>query len=570
MFKRIEFKTWLLILLGTLTWSLTMVKSGLTYSYGMGFWGANGHDGIWHIALINSLAKGSWNIPVFSGSPIQNYHIGFDLFVAILHKITLLPVELLYFQILPPLFALLIGLFGYLFVYEWRKSKIQAFWATFFIYFAGSWGWLVNLLRGQEIGGESIFWSQQSISTLINPPFAFSLIILFISLWMLESRIRNHELGKRNLFILSILFGMLIEIKVYAGVLVLGALFTAGIWQVVKERQFHYLKIFAGSFIISLIVFLPLFNPYVKTLVFQPFWFLDTMMAISDRFYWPKFAEALENYKLAHNYFKLILAYVVAFLIFWYGNLGTRSLKEFLVWKWIKKFPYISPIEVFIATIIIVGVVFPMLFLQEGTPWNTIQFLYYSLMFSGILAGISFGEWMEKMANDKWPMINVLILILLTVPTSLSTLKQYLPSRPPAKLSNQELEALHFLELQPDGIVLTYPYDSIKAKEAENNPPRPLYLYESTAYVSAFSKKQTFLEDEVNLNITGYDWRTRRMEVDEFYKSLDEEFVFNFLRSYNIRYIYWLKGQRATEGETQLGVTRIFENGEVDIYKVTQ
>lgn len=564
--KQINLNSILLIITGTIIWSLTMVKSGFQYSYGMGFWGPNGHDGVWHIALIKSLANGSWEIPIFAGQQLQNYHIGFDLFVAMFHKLTFIPVHVLYFQILPPLFALLAGIFSYLFVYEWKKSQSQAFWATFFIFFGGSWGWLVNLIRGNDFVGESMFWAQQSISTLVNPPFALSLVILFAGLWLLEINKKQKTISKRNFLIVSLLFGLLIEIKVYAGILILGGLFTAGIWQLLKGRGIALLKVFTGSLIISLLVFLPLFNPTVKTLVFQPFWFLDTMMAISDRLYWPKFAEALLNYRTGGNYIKLILAYGVAFLIFWYGNLGTRALKEIQVWKWAKNFPKNSSIEILIATIIITGLMFPMLFLQEGTPWNTIQFLYYSLMFSGILAGIAFGEWMEKVSRIKYLVFSIL-LILLTVPTTIGTLTQYLPSRPPAKLSNEEIAALQFLELQPHGVVLTYPYDPIKAKEAESNPPRPLYLYESTAYVSAFSGKPTYLEDEVNLNITGYDWRSRRLEVEEFYKSMDEEFVYHFLRNNNIKYVYWLKGQRAVKGESQLGIEKIFENEEVEIYR---
>lgn len=566
--KNLDVSSWLLILIGTCIWSLTMVKSGFVYSYGMGFWGPNGHDGIWHIALIKSLVNGSWDIPIFAGEFLQNYHIGFDLFVAILHKLTFIPVQVLYFQILPPLFAILIGIFAYLFVYEWKKSRLQALWTTFFIYFGGSWGWVVNLFRGEPVSGESMFWSQQSVSTLVNPPFAMSLLMLFAGLWILEVRSKKQEARKRDLFIASILFGLLIEVKVYAGILVLGGLFTAGLWQLFKGQGITLLKVFTGSLIISVLVFLPLFNPDVKTLVFQPFWFLDTMMAISDRLYWPKFAEALQNYRTGGNYIKLILAYGVAFLIFWYGNLGTRALKEIQVWKWAKSFPKNTPTEILIATIIIIGLLFPLFFLQEGTPWNTIQFLYYSLMFSGILAGIAFGEFVENRAGRKWQIANSLLLVLLTVPTTIGTLGQYLPSRPPAKLSHEELQALSFLESQPYGVVLTYPYDSYKAKEAEQNPPRPLYLYESTAYVSAFSGKPVFLEDEVNLNITGYDWKTRRLEVEEFYKSMDEMFVYDFLRTNNIHYIYWLKGQRAVKGETQLGIEKIFENSEVDVYKV--
>ena len=113
----------LIIFLGSLSWVLTMVKSGLVYSYGMGFWGPNGHDGVWHLALIESLAKGSRAMPVFPGEVIKNYHIGFDLILATLYRLTGVSPVNLYFQIIPPLLALSIGILTYKFVYEWTNSK---------------------------------------------------------------------------------------------------------------------------------------------------------------------------------------------------------------------------------------------------------------------------------------------------------------------------------------------------------------------------------------------------------------------------------------------------------------
>src|SRR4030067_1868542 len=77
-----------LILLGSLSWSLTMVKSGLLKDFGIGFWGPNGHDGVWHIALAKSLARGSWEVPVFAGETLMNYHIGFYLLLAVFNKLT--------------------------------------------------------------------------------------------------------------------------------------------------------------------------------------------------------------------------------------------------------------------------------------------------------------------------------------------------------------------------------------------------------------------------------------------------------------------------------------------------
>jgi len=213
-------------------------------------------------------------------------------------------------------------------------------------------------------------------------------------------------------------------------------------------------------------------------------------------------------------------------------------------------------------------VIIPMFFLQAGTPWNTIQFFYYSLVFSGVLAGVFLGEWLEEQKNNKKKSLIIASILLLTLPTTMATLKHYLPSRPPAKISHEELEALSFLSEQPGGIVLTYPFDRAAAEAARSKPPRPLYLYESTAYVSAFGNKPVYLEDEVNLNITGYQWRQRRKEVESFLDSLDHAGVWSFLRENNITYVYWIKGQRAKLGEGQLGMTRIFENSEVDIYKV--
>ncbi|MCH7640860.1 hypothetical protein IID22_01505 [Patescibacteria group bacterium] len=554
----------ILVVVGTIVWSVTMVKSGLVYSYGMGFWGPNGHDGVWHIALIESLSKGTWQMPVFSGEIIKNYHIGFDLLVAWIHKITFIPVKTLYFQIIPPILALLTGIFSYKFVYTWRRSRPQAFWATFFVYFGGSLGWIVTLVRNGMVGGESLFWSQQSISTLINPPFALSILLMFLGLQLLIKGVKRND--KKLLTVVTFIFGILIQIKVYAGLLALGALLLTGMWNMVKRRGITVMKVFSGALIVSLLLFLPVSRGASSTVVFKPFWFLETMMGFSDRFYWPRFAEAMVNYKLAGNLIKGIPAYTVAFFIFIIGNFGTRLVKDIWIFKKLKDFKNLYFVDVFIFSVIAVGIILPMFYVQRGTPWNTIQFMYYSLMFSGILAGVWLGGFLEEKKASSIRYLVAGVIVVLTIPSTIGTLGHYLPARPPAKLSTAELEALKFLAIQPEGVVLTYPFDKDAADAAVDNPPRPLYLYESTAYVSAFSKKPIYLEDEVNLDITGYDWRGRRSRVEGFLESENVEEARGFLKEDKIRYIYWLKGQRMTLGESQLGIEKIFENSEVEIY----
>lgn len=556
----------ILILIGTIIWSLVMVKSGLIYDFGMGFWGPNGHDGVWHIALINHLANNNWQMPVFAGETLKNYHVGFDLLLAILHRITSIPVQTLYFQIIPPMIAFLTGFLTYKFVYLWRKSKSQAFWATFFVYFAGSFGWIITLAREGQIGGESMFWSQQAISTLVNPPFALSVVLMLLGLIGLLKLKKSSTIWR--LLAISLIFGILAQIKVYAGILSLGGLFIAGLYEFIKGKKTTLIKVFIASSILAALLFFPLNQNSVGLIVFRPFWFLETMMGLSDRFDWPRFAEAMVNYRLGDIWHKAIPAYSIAFLIFVVGNMGIRIIKVPLMIQWFKKYKKLSFAEIFFAVVIFSGIVFPMFFLQEGTPWNTIQFFYYSLVFSGVLAGMFLGEWLGAQKDIRKKAFVISSILVLTLPTTMATLKHYLPARPPAKISHEELEALSFLSEQPDGIVLTYPYDKVAAEVARSQPPRPLYLYESTAYVSAFGNKPVYLEDEVNLNITGYNWRQRRKEIESFLDSLDYGVAWSYLRENNITYVYWIKGQRAKLGEGQLGMTRIFENSEVDIYKV--
>ena len=193
--------------------------------------------------------------------------------------------------------------------------------------------------------------------------------------------------------------------------------------------------------------------------------------------------------------------------------------------------------EAIILIDIFLGILIPTLFIQKGNSWNSIQFFYYSLVFLSLLTGIVIGEFLEKLKNVK-PLnrpkyfLVLGLVILMTIPTVISTLRHYLPNRPPAKISNEEIAALVFLSMQPDGVVLTLPVDKNIADSVTSNPPRPLYLYESTAYVSAMTGKLTFLDDEVNLDITGYAWRER---LNWITSNLDN---INYLKSYGIKYIY--------------------------------
>jgi len=554
------------ILLGVFTWSVTMVKSGLFHSWGIGFWGANGHDAIWHLALANQLQKGNFVMPVFGGVPLKNYHIGFDLMLAMVGKITSLSLSNLYFQIFPPILALLIGYLSYVLLKLLNHSKLESVIVMLFVFFGSGFGWLVSAIRGQGFYAESMFWAQSQISTLINPPYALSLVITLAAIILTMKYLREKKLG---LFILAaVLFGILIEVKVYAGILAIISLFFAGVFLWIQKKDTILLKLFLLSFLLSVLVFAPFVKNSAGLIVFYPFWFLETMMAASDKLNWPRFYSAMTSYRMGGQLVKAVAAYFLAFGIFLIGNLGLRFLGLFEISGWLKKPHKLSWIKVYLLVTLVLSLIIPMFFLQKGTPWNTIQFFYYFLFFSSFLAGEFLSGIISKLkkAYVQYAVFGVFMFFL--IPNTWATLENYLPQRPPSYLSNDEIQALNYLKSLPDGIVLTYPFDVQKSNEAQDNPPRPLYLYVSTAYVSAFSGKVTFLEDQMNLDITNYDWRNRLEQVDSFYGQGDQSKARNFLGDNKIKYVYWLKGQRAFLGEGQLGLTRVFENNSVDIYKV--
>ena len=162
----------------------------------------------------------------------------------------------------------------------------------------------------------------------------------------------------------------------------------------------------------------------------------------------------------------------------------------------------------------------------------------------------------------------VILILLISNLGSIATIKDYLGNPPPSAIPTKEVEALNFLKDQPIGNILTYPYDKYKKDQLGLNTPIPTYLYETTAYVSAFSNKTIFLEDEMNLDITGFDWESRRDNSLEFFTTNNEYLARGFLINNQIDYIYLVGDQKINLNESQLQINQIFDNGQVKIYQV--
>lgn len=559
-FTKTNIAAGILISVGSLSWLLTVVKNGLIFDYGLGFWGPHGHDAIWHLSLIESLKKGlPPQNPIFAGEVLKNYHFFYDLLLAQTSLIIKISASDLYFRFFPILISLLIGVIAYYLCKKWFNSNLAAIFCIFFIYFGGSFGWVLSYIQRKEFGGETTFWAQQSISTLINPPFAISVLIFLTGLYFFRKVTEHKNYPLSLLLPLIIIWGSLMGFKAYGGVLILGSLAIVTLFELLR-KNFYFLKIFLMVTVISALVFLPNNIGSGSLIVFSPFWLIHTMLDFPDRLSWLRLSNArLAGFETG-NWFKFIVAEVIGLVVFIIGNLGTRIMGILSMKSIIKN----DPFRIFIISFLGLSVISSVLFIQKGANFNTIQFFYYFLLLFNFLAAHSL-----SLIYTKWGKVGLILislLVILTLPTTQNTLENYLPNRPPARISNQELEALKFLKDQPDGTVLNYYYDGkLKQRYFE---PRPLFAYETTGYVSAISSHPEFIADTVNLDILGVDYKGRLQVQKDVFALKEPKLINKLVKENKITYLYVPKISGFSPDQASLGIERIFQNNEVDIFKV--
>jgi len=530
---------------------IPVIRSGIQYDSGIRFWGSNGHDAIWHLSLINHIKNPlKIELPIYAGSFLKNYHPFYDILVAFFHNISHLPSTVWYFQIFPIISTFLYLTTSYILGKRLTQKFSGGILLMFFNSFANSFGWVVSLIKSGKIGGESLFWAMQSVSNQLNPPFLLSLIFINILLIYITSDNKNKHKFIKAIGIILILAITPIT-KAYGGVAIYLIFGLYSLFVFKKDKKPLYLLLI--SLPISYLFFSIYNSTSTSLFVYKPFWFTNALIEAPDRFYIPKIVNmryTLESSGLIGP--RLILIYCFSISAFYLGNFSWRLLGIFSL----KRFNNSIKLPLFLT--VIITAIIPMIFIQKGTSWNTIQFLYYSLFISNIFLTIFLIQKSSRIISS--------IVILLTLIPCFENLNTYLSNPSPTVLPTNEIIALNKLKELPSGVVLTYPYDQYKKKNMST--PLPLYAYETTAYVSAFSEKIVFLEDEMNLDITGFDWKNRRLESEKFFNTNDEFFARGFLVNNQIDYIYLVDDQKLPLNENQLQIKLTINNGQVRIYQV--
>ncbi len=290
------------------------------------------------------------------------------------------------------------------------------------------------------------------------------------------------------------------------------------------------------------------------------------MIAAPDRLNWVDLELRRQTYLAHSNYLRVLQIEVESFLIFLIGNLGFRILGIWYLVK-VSKQLFNDYLLQLILVMLLIALILPMLFIQKAVPANTIQFFPYFLLLFGILAGVSISEVLAKI---KWPLIRVffgLTIVLFAIPSQIGLLSVFYNHPAFAQISSAEITALTYLKnnSRSNDIVLTPPFQ----KGQKFTPPTPpIWLWSDTSYVPALSSRRVFIADIEQLDIMGYDYHPHQ----EIQKQIFETSNFNqfkkSIKDNNINFIYFPKRLRPQVDLTRTGVEKIYENPEVEIWKV--
>src|SRR5690606_31895137 len=136
-----------------------------------------------------------------------------------------------------------------------------------------------------------------------------------------------------------------------------------------------------------------------SNLIFKPFWFVNSLIDAYDKLYIPQISVLRFNLENQFSLLKfpiLLSIYLFSFLTFLIGNMGTRILGILNIFKKVK-LKQLNNLDIFLLTSMIISLIIPMLFIQSGTPWNTIQFFYYFLFISNYY----FTNFLSKIYKNK-------------------------------------------------------------------------------------------------------------------------------------------------------------------------
>ncbi|KKQ67262.1 MAG: hypothetical protein US86_C0001G0189 [Candidatus Daviesbacteria bacterium GW2011_GWA2_38_24] len=564
------------ITLATLVQGFINFPSGYKYKDGLLFWSSQGHDGLWHVSLIEEIKRTLPPInPGISGVELFNYHYLVDVLMGEFARIFPFFDSLdLYFRFFPILFSFMISITIFALMYRWKGSKAIAHLGLLFSVFVGSFGFIISFKdSGNIFGGETAFWASQQNTILGNPPHAISHAILPAFFLAFCLFLKNRS---KHWFIISLLLGgVLAGFKVSGGFIMLSGVGVAAFFDFLLNKKKSTLLLAAFLAILNFLAFKSMTSKDAASfLMFLPWWFIRTMVVV--KLGWIDMELRRQHYLSKGTWnanLRILQLELTALLIFIVGNLGMRILGIIEIIRLVIKEKlniFKNTFEIALITSMFAGLVVVLLFVQKGLIYNNIQFMQYFMLIFGWFAAISTYHSFKLMKNNILRAVFIAIVTVLSIPTVIGNLIEFYGpnTKPLAVVNNHQIEALKFLKTATpeDSVILNVPFDPY-LKDKFKEQPKPIYAWYDTPYIAALSARKSYLASE-HVTLLGFPTKEREEKMKKFFEQQDLNWNKQFLKDENINYIYISKDELDRPLQMDKSINLVFENKEVLIYRV--
>jgi hypothetical protein len=404
----------LFCMIGTFVLSSFSVYQGFHANGDLLIGNAGPNDSLWHIGLMEALDKSvPPDNPLASGEKLEGYHYFNDLVWVGVHRLTGISFITLYLRVAPVILAALFSATTLtLFITHFRKPLIAYLGASIAV-IGTNFAYLAPLIFPASNSGHSVFWLDQSVAFGANQQLFLSLSIINL-IWIAFIKDRH-----KYWWIIGGLAGILIGVKVYAGILILPTLVIIGGYELIKNRTWSLAKSTVLAIAITVPLLLLVGNKNGFPFFWHPGWFLKTLFESPDRLNYPEW-EMLRLEAMSHSaWHRIVVLWLIAGTFFYVGNFGLKILGLLLVpkvlWQALKKPDYF---HLFITIMLGGSLLAPLLLLQKGVVWNTIQFLSYSFVPLTLL--LTFFV-VEHLKDVRWQVSLLTTILILSLPTTLQT-----------------------------------------------------------------------------------------------------------------------------------------------------
>jgi len=419
-FKKSDLLIYLVVFLLSLMLAVPMLTSGYIGD-SLRLVGVNNYDGLWYLSLINELkVHFPPEHPGFSGEMLSGYHFLLFFLMAKIGSILNISNINLMFKLFPLLISLLWGIGVYALMLSWSKSKTASLFAVFLTMFGGSFVFFSWIEGHKNLSLDSGYGILQPATSLVNPTYAISIVLMTAFFLTVLKYYTTKSAGW--LIPLTLIVGLTPLFKVYGGIILLGGFILFAGLELLK-RKFYIVLAVIGVVLLFFAIYWP-FTDKEAHLILYPFWAPHNVL--KDNLPWYGYEEKIRTYSEQGVIRGLIVTELYAFYIFFIGNVGSRIIGIIVgIFRMIKEKKLPSVFSLLVFAMASASIVIPLLFIQSGKVFETIQFAWYFLFIISLFSALGFGYLFSFKFNKFFKIILVFMIIVITIPSAAEGLYKY-------------------------------------------------------------------------------------------------------------------------------------------------